>query len=99
MDDVHLTLIGIGIQTIMYLLGGYALVLRNDWSNQALKEEMRNMQQEVKKLAEVVTIQAVQTARLDHLFSQVASIERRVEDLRRGNGYIQNRNSVDGEYP
>ena len=98
MNETYATLIGIGVQTILYLLGGYAMVIRNDMGSKALKEKIDGMQKELQKLAEVVTMQAVQTSRLDNLTSQLTSVERRVEDLRRGNGYVRGRAAVDGEY-
>ena len=98
MNETYATLIGIGVQTILYLLGGYAMVIRNDVWSKALKEKIDGMQKELQKLAEVVTMQAVQTSRLDNLTSQLTSVERRVEDLRRGNGYVRGRAAVDGEY-
>jgi cell division protein FtsB len=97
--ETWVTIGGIVVQTTLFLLGGYAMVLRNDWSTKALKAELEAMQDQLKKLAEVITIQAVQTTRIDNLASQVTQMDRRVEDLRRGNGYITGRTSVDGEYP
>ena len=49
---------------------------------------MQGIQVELKKLAEVITMQAVQTNRIDNLETHLNSIERRVEDLRRGNGLV-----------
>ncbi len=90
--DSYVTLIGIGIQTLLFVIGGYAMVIRNDEKQkihtQELKDDMGDMREELKKLSEVITIQAVQTTRIDNITSIVASLERRVEDLRRGNGYI-----------
>ena len=80
--------IGIAFQTAVILFGGYGLVLRNDWSNKSLEARMQGIQVELKKLAEVITMQAVQTNRIDNLETHLNSIERRVEDLRRGNGLV-----------
>lgn len=90
------TLIGIAVQTILFLLAGYGMVIRNDIGNRNLKEEVASMKDELKKLAEVITLQAVQTTRINGLTAQVTSIEQRVEDLRRGNGFVQRQ--VDREY-
>ena len=97
--ETYVTIIGIAVQTALFLLGGYAMVLRNDWSNKALKIELMAMQKQLEKLAEVITTQAVQTTRIDALYGLYASADRRIEDLRRGNGYVTGRSSVDGEYP
>ena len=75
------------------------MVLRNDWSNKNLEKKMETMQTELKKLAEVVITQAVQTAQIQNLASQITMIQRNVEDLRRGNGFVKGRQSIDGEYP
>lgn len=95
-DYIHL--FGILAQTAIFLLGGYGMVLRNDWSNKALEKKMENMQVELKKLAEVIVTQAVQTTKIDNLASQVVMLQRNVEDLRRGNGFVRGRSSLDGEY-
>jgi hypothetical protein len=97
MLEQYTTLIGIAIQTALFLLGGYSMVLRNDWSNKNLKAEVTEMQNELQKLSEIVTQMAVQTVRLNNLNDQFIFLQRTVEDLRRGNGFIQKR--VDSEYP
>ena len=95
----HETLIGIVLQTVVFLVSGATMVLRNDWSNKSLAKEIAGIQIELQQLATVITGQAVQTTRIDNLHTQVASLERRVEDLRRGSGYVtRNRSSIDGEY-
>jgi hypothetical protein len=103
MSAEYVTLIGIGVQTALYLLAGFALVIRADASAKNLKEEVHEMKEELKKLADVITLQAVQTTRLDNLTSTMMSIEKRVEDMRRGNGYVQRRSAtgkdaIDDEY-
>jgi replicative DNA helicase len=94
--EQYSTVIGIAVQTILFLLAGYGMVIRNDIGNTNLKEEIASMKEELKKLAEVITMQAVQTTRINGLTEQVTSIEKRVEDLRRGNGFVQRQ--VDREY-
>ena len=94
------SLIAIAVHTLLFLAGCYAMVLRNDWSTRALKEQMEGMQAELKKLAEVITMQAVQTTRIDNLNSQMTTVQRELSDLRRGNGWIlRGRGDVEGEYP
>lgn len=65
----------------------------------AAMEQIEGMKRQLEGLAEVVTAQAVQNNRIDNLAEQVSSIDRRVEDMRRGNGYIRGRTALDGEYP
>ena len=81
-------LIGIAVQTVLFLLGGYGMVLRNDWSNKAMKEKIDGMQTEIGKLAEVVTQLAVQDNKINNITSQYTILARTVEDLRHGDGYI-----------
>lgn len=92
-------LIGIAVQTVLFLLGGYGMVLRNKYSNDSLKEQMEGMQKELEKLASVIVTQAVQTTRIDTLMQSYAMLNRTVEDLRRGDGWIGKRKGIDGEYP
>lgn len=87
--ETYVTIIGIAVQTALFLLGGYAMVLRNDWSNKALKAELVAMQRQLEKLSEVITIQAVQTTRIDNLHQQITMLQRNYEDLRRGTGIIE----------
>ena len=87
--ETYVTIIGIAVQTALFLLGGYAMVLRNDWSNRALKAELVAMQRQLEKLSEVITIQAVQTTRIDNLHQQITMLQRNYEDLRRGTGIIE----------
>lgn len=103
--EVYLPLVGVVVQTVIFLLGGYALYVANNTKQQmhtdALREEVKGMKEELKGLAEVITVQAVQSTRIDNIYAQVLSIDKRVEDMRRGQGYVTRpeRKSVDGEYP
>lgn len=80
--------IGIGLQTLLFLAGGYGMVLRNDWSNKAMTVNISDIRQEMKKLADVVIIQAVQTTRIDNLASQLLMIQNRMDDFSHGRGFI-----------
>lgn len=91
-------LIGIASQTVLFLLGGYGMVLRNDISNKNMSHQMSAMQKELEKLANVIIQQAVQTTKLDNLTELYMRLNRTVEDLRRGNGFVRGHKGVDGEY-
>jgi hypothetical protein len=90
------------VQTILYLFGVLVISIRSDTKQKVyterLQQDMTDMKQELKKLADVIIQQAVQTTRMDNLSSQVASIDRRVEELRHGNGFVKGRTGVNGEY-
>ena len=93
--------IGLGIQGMVFLGGVYVMVLRNDWSNNALKAQMDKMSEELEKLAEVITKMAVQETHIENLRQQVTMLQRTVEELRRGDGWIKStpRGGVNGDYP
>lgn len=100
--EAYIPLIAAAAQTMVFLLGGYALYVANNTKQKmhtdALREDVRGMKEELKGLAEVITVQAVQSTRIDHIQAQMLSIDKRVEDMRRGKGYVRERRSVDGEY-
>ena len=93
-------LAGFALQTLLFLGGGWAMVLRNGWDTKSLEKQLQTMSEELKKLAEVITNQAVHTNRLDNQGAQIAVLQKELSDLRRGVGWkTSRRDSVDGEYP
>jgi|SRR5277367_2700945 len=94
--DWHL--IGLGAQTVIFLAGVYGLVLRADFNSKAVKDDIMEMKEELHQLAEVIVIQAVQTSKIENLTSQVVMLQRNLEDLRRGDGFVRSHRGVDGEY-
>lgn len=102
MSDAYVTAIGIGIQTFLYLIGAYALFIRNEAKQKVnadhLGEEVREMREELRKLAQVITEQAIQNTRLNNMDVHLASLDKRIEDLRRGDGWVHGRRGIDGEY-
>jgi hypothetical protein len=97
--EVDWHLIGIVIQTLIFLGGIYGMVLRNDFQGKGLREDMNHLREEMKKLADVITVQAVQTREIQHLQTQLDLVQQNVEDMRRGHGFIHGRHGVDREYP
>lgn len=93
-------LVAIGIQTVVFLFGGGAMVLRASQDNKELRDDMKMMQEELKGLAKIVTEQAVQSQRLNDQGRRMTMLEQRIEDLRRGRGYVQDHGAsvVDREY-
>jgi hypothetical protein len=73
-----LQLIGIGIQTILFLLAGYGMVIRTDNSVNSLKEEVKEMQREIKSMANVVIQIAVQTVRIDGINERMNMLDARL---------------------
>lgn len=99
MTETYATLIGIAIQTALYLLAGYGLVVRNDVATRTLKEDIHQMQQELNKLATVITTQAVQNNKIDNITERQNMQEKRLDELSRGIGWKTARPSLEGEYP
>ncbi len=99
MNIEYLTLIGLVAQTAMYLLGGYALVIRSDQSNKDLKEEVEAIQIEIKTLSRIVSQMAVQEERLTNLSSRMNMFDRRMDDVVRQAGWVTGRRIIDGENP
>ncbi|MDE2471882.1 MAG: hypothetical protein KGL35_24940 [Bradyrhizobium sp.] len=98
MSDQLLGIIG---QTGLLLLAGGAMLVRNDSALKGFQREINKMQQQLESLAQVVTKQAVQDVRLSEQDRRMNSIVERMEQLRKGEGYIQDRpaKTVDREYP
>ncbi len=65
------------------------MVLRNDWSTKDLKEDLKVMEGDLKKLAQVITQIAVQDIRIDNLTSLMVNLQHELSDLRRGDGWIE----------
>lgn len=94
------TTIGIIVQTGIFLFGGIVLIIRNDVVLKSFQREVHKMQEQLETLAVVVTKQAVQDERLNEQSRRMLMIEQRIEDVRRGRGFVQDRDatSVDREY-
>lgn len=84
----YATLLGIGVQTAIFMLGGFAMVIRNDTSLKTFQKELGKMQQELAALSQVITKQAVQDEKINEASRRMTMLEQRVEDLRRGRGYV-----------
>lgn len=67
----------------------------------AMKEDLKQMKVVSEKLADLLTVVAVQTNRMDNTAERVNLIDKRIEDLRKGHGWITghtDRQGIDGEY-
>jgi hypothetical protein len=88
MDMQQVIIGGIIVQTFLFMIGGYALIIRNDESRKILTSQINDIQDELRALAKVTTQIAVQSIRLDNMAQQVNLLDKRVDDLRRGEGFI-----------
>ncbi len=88
MSMESITIVGIAIQTVLFLIGGYALIIRNDESNKILARRVESIEEEMKAMAKVVTQIAVQTVRIDHIHERINLLDKRVDDLRHLDGLV-----------
>ena len=86
----------VAFQTVLLLLGGYAMVIRNDKDSKFLKDQIAGIQLEIRDLAGVVIQQAIQTTRLDGLNERFNLLDKRVEDMRHLQGFIVHDNRKGG---
>lgn len=98
MPEGYVTLIGIGVQTALFLLGGYAMVIRTDFSSKTLKEQVEAIQKELKGLATIITTLAVQDERLNNQARRIDLIDQKIEGLRRGEGFVAGSRGLEKEY-
>lgn len=66
---------------------------------QVQNEMIRELKTDISKLSEVMVTMAVSTTRLDNQGAQIASLQRELGDLRRGEGYIFPLSRGAKEYP
>jgi hypothetical protein len=94
----YITLLGIAVQTFLFLFGGAAMVLRTDFSNKTLKEQVARIQTDLEGLAVVVTTLAVQDERLNNQARRIDTLDDKLERLRRGDGFVAGARGVEKEY-
>lgn len=96
----HEGLLAVVVQTILTIGAFYGIVVRNETNSRNLKEEVKDMKNELRELSKVITVQAVQSSRIDNMEKLVTMLQKTIEELRRGTGWVQGqRPSIDGEYP
>lgn len=98
-DTIHIG--ALVIQTLIFLAGLYATLVRTNTITKELSKKVDKMEKRLEDLTIVIRDQAVQAERLNNQSQRMTMLEQRVEDLRRGRGYVQNhgQQTVDGEYP
>jgi hypothetical protein len=98
MSGEYITLVGIGVQTALFLFGGVAMVIRTNYSNDVLKEQVLGIQIELKGLSSVVTSLAVQDERLNNQARRIDIMDEKIERLRRGDGFIAGSRGIEHEH-
>ena len=81
----------IGIGTVLWKLS--AMMARFEMHG----EKIERMETGLAEMSKAMTTLAVQTNRLDSQGAQIATLQKEIADLRRGEGFIQR--SIDGEWP
>lgn len=98
MTSEYITLLGIAVQTALFLLGGYAMVLKSNWSNDSLNAKVTGMETKLEGLATIITKLAVQDERLNNQAQRLTSIDDKIERLRRGEGFIAGARGIEHEH-
>lgn len=88
------------MQTGLYLLAGYAMVIRTSSTAEGLRSEVSAMKDQLKELANIIVTQARQDERLNNMSMRINRLDNTVEMLRKGAGWIKDPDakSVDREY-
>lgn len=86
------------IEIISILVGGLTVfvTLRNTVAN--IKDDVQNMQIEIKKLGEILIAQADIRGEIKVIESRVVATEQDIRELRHGRGFVKGPHGVDGEY-
>jgi hypothetical protein len=92
---------GGGIATLVTLRNAVASLKENQAeTKKETKLQFDSVQLELKKLGEVLIGMARFDEKLTNLDKRVTTQGRKIDELARGNGYVQGkRDSIDGEYP
>lgn len=94
--EAYIPFLTMAVQTIIFGMGVYAVIIRNDANVMGLKDEMVEIKDQIKIMSDIVIKQAVQNVRLDSMSERITLQDRLIDDLRRGRGFV--RENLDGEY-
>lgn len=94
--EAYIPFLTMAVQTIIFGMGVYAVIIRNDANVMGLKTEMVEIKDQIKIMSDIVIKQAVQNVRLDSMSERITLQDRLIDDLRRGRGFV--RENLDGEY-
>lgn len=94
--EAYIPFLTMAVQTIIFGMGVYAVIIRNDANVMGLKTEMVEIKDQIKIMSDIVIKQAVQNVRLDSMSERITLQDRLIDDLRRGRGFV--RENLDVEY-
>jgi len=80
------------LQIAIIVGGGFLVLVRMNYAGSSLQKEVTELKADVKKFGAIVTDNAVINNRLQNL-------EQDVHELRHGEGFVQGRRGIDGEWP
>jgi hypothetical protein len=64
-----------------------------------MQEEIKQLKDVTKELSVIVTQQAVATVRMDSQGERLNILDKRLEDLRHGQGFVRGSRGIEKEYP
>ena len=89
------TILGGGV-LVLIKLNNNVLTLNTNMGS--LQNDVGGMQEEIKKITNLMTSVAIQSTRLDGISERLNLIERRTEELRRGDGFVTGARGINREY-
>ena len=98
MIDPTITL-GNLIEIASIIGGGLLVLIRLNNNVVKLTSDVGGMQNEIKKLGEILIAQANIRGELNGLDRRLSSAEQDIRDLRKGDGFIRGPHGIDREYP
>lgn len=63
-----------------------------------MKEDITDLKEITKELAKLLTTVAVHNNQMESASDRINLMDRKIEDLRKGDGFIRGRTGIDGEY-
>jgi len=90
--------IGSLIQIVVILAGGFAVLVTLRNTVDGLKTDVSTIQEELRKMGDILTKMAVAETRLDNTDTRLSRVESDLRDLRRGVGFVRGHRGADGEY-
>lgn len=96
--DYTITL-GNMIEIASILSGGLMVMVRLNNNVVSLKTEVSGMQDEIKKLSEIMIAQADIRSELKGLGTRLTTAEQDIREVRHGDGFVRGSHGIDREYP
>lgn len=86
------------IEATAFILGVVAFLFKRDNTISNITKELREMQLEIKKLAVVVTGQALAELKITNVEQDIREIRHDLREMRHGRGFVQGERGIDKEW-